>query len=227
MRLTASSLTLQTDSARSRPVKTLVQSDDASKVALITADDPRAYVSLLGSEPFLFATFSRPSGLPLDPRVALPNIKTDKPDFMLTPDTLRYFAKTAEGFNSQIHAIQLAYRTATLRIGLQKQEFHRQQDTCGEMIRLIEKLEHHDITQQKITKIRETQKALLSRLDRRLQSLMDNASPELSESETKWFEELKRLKVEISGTGRYDQDSLTTRTALVRDYFSDRTWAHC
>jgi len=64
-------------------------------------------------------------------------------------------------------------------------------------------------------KIRNEQKDLLRRLDRMLQGLMEKASPELSEHETKWFEELKRMKDEISGSGRYDEGSLVARTRLV------------
>jgi nucleoporin NUP82 len=64
-------------------------------------------------------------------------------------------------------------------------------------------------------RIQAEQKVLLRRLDRMLQGLMEKASPELSEHETKWFEELKRMKEEISGSGRYDEGSLVARTRLV------------
>jgi nucleoporin NUP82 len=46
---------------------------------------------------------------------------------------------------------------------------------------------------------------------------MRRASPELSENETKWFEELKRMKVEVFGSGRYDEESMRSRVKLVRN----------
>jgi hypothetical protein len=55
---------------------------------------------------------------------------------------------------------------------------------------------------------------LLSRLDRTLQGLMRKASPELSENESRWFEELKRMKNEVLGAGRYDEESLRARAKL-------------
>jgi len=84
------------------------------------------------------------------------------------------------------------------------------------MMNLIEKLKGHDGAQEKMQKIRDRERLLLTRLDRLLRSLMRKASPELSEHETKWFGELRRLKEEISGAGRYDEGSMTSRTALVR-----------
>ncbi|TFY82602.1 hypothetical protein EWM64_g1412 [Hericium alpestre] len=47
--------------------------------------------------------------------------------------------------------------------------------------------------------------------------LTKKANPELSEHETKWFDELKRIKQEALGAGRYDETSLTARTRL-REY---------
>jgi nucleoporin NUP82 len=52
-----------------------------------------------------------------------------------------------------------------------------------------------------------------------LRGLMDKASPELSEYETRWFEELKRMKGEIGGAGRYDEGSLVARTRMVHCFF--------
>ena len=70
-------------------------------------------------------------------------------------------------------------------------------------------------TEDRLAKVQEEQKLLLERLDRLLQSLMEKASPELSEHEAKWFEELKRMKESVLGRGKYDEDSLVCRTQLV------------
>lgn len=53
-----------------------------------------------------------------------------------------------------------------------------------------------------------------------LQSLMEKASPDLSEHETKWFEELKRMKEDIIGAGRYDEGSLVARTRLLEQEYA-------
>lgn len=64
-------------------------------------------------------------------------------------------------------------------------------------------------------KVRNAQKKLAARSDRILQALVDKASPGLSEHETKWFDELKRMKEDINGAGRYDEGSLSARAKLV------------
>jgi len=70
-------------------------------------------------------------------------------------------------------------------------------------------------TNEKLRSAQVRQTALLSRLDRILQDLTKKANPELSDYETKWFEELKRMREEIMGIGRYDDSSLTARAGLV------------
>ena len=74
--------------------------------------------------------------------------------------------------------------------------------------------------QARIAKAQETQKALLARSDRVLQGLMKKASPALSENEAKWFEELRRMKEEVVGAGKYDDRSLAAKAKLV----SSRCW---
>jgi len=71
----------------------------------------------------------------------------------------------------------------------------------------------------RVERVKETQKNLMARLDRVLQALVNKASPELSEHETRWFEELRRMKDEVVGVGRYDESSLVARSKLVhREY---------
>jgi nucleoporin NUP82 len=48
-----------------------------------------------------------------------------------------------------------------------------------------------------------------------VEGIYEKVAPELSEQETKWFEELKRMKAEVLGQGKYDEQSLRARTKLV------------
>ncbi|KAG2077550.1 hypothetical protein BDR04DRAFT_1113524 [Suillus decipiens] len=170
---------------------------------LAPIEGPSAYVSLLGTEPFVPPlALSRPSGSPSNPRFAVgtPDTKTE---FVLTPETLRNLGSTIEGLTSQIHEIILAYKATEVRAELQAKEFERQQQKCSSMLDLIEQLGglRNSEVKGRLERIREVYRALASRLDHRLQTLMQQASPKLSEYETKWFEELRRMKAEIAGAG--------------------------
>lgn len=193
-----------------------------SKSVAVNPDDPSAYVSLL-TEPFEPApVLTRIAGLPSNPRLALPPSPADaKGEFRLTPDTLRYLGTTFERFMAQIREVQLAYSAAKRRAELQRQEFKRQQDTCQQMLDMIDNLtgRRQPSTKGKLVALNEAQKRLLQREERILQSLTKQASPELSEHETKWFQELKRMKAEVTGSTRYDENSLQSRATLVSCHF--------
>jgi nucleoporin NUP82 len=182
-------------------------------------DGPPAYVSLLGKDAFSSPSVlsKSVSGLPSNPRLALPKAQGAKSEFVLTPDTLRFLGSTVEQFRSQIREVQLAHQAAEARAALQQQELTRQQETCKKMAQLLDQLKgaRQSTTTEKVERVRAAQQALLARLDRILQAMMQKASPELSEHETKWFRELSRMKEEVKGAGRYDQNSLTARTKLV------------
>ena len=136
---------------------------------------------------------------------------------MLTPETMRYLADNVQRVTDQIHNVFLASRSVDLRVQVQKSEFGRQQAKAREVLQSIERLrgERQEATKAKLERARDGQKALMARIDRILGAMMRNASPEVSEHERKWFEELKRMKNEVAGRGRYDQDSLVARTNLV------------
>lgn len=68
---------------------------------------------------------------------------------------------------------------------------------------------------ERVEKVGKTQEELLERLDKTLKIYTRQVAPELSEQEAKWFEELKRMKAEILGQGKYDEESLRARTKLV------------
>ncbi|PSR71800.1 hypothetical protein PHLCEN_2v12301 [Hermanssonia centrifuga] len=227
MRITTLPLTLQSELQHIENLSASVIRDPVlakSQIALPLpeAAGPPGYITLL-SDPFVPPSIlSRASsGLPTNPILALPPSQAPNKEFQLTPDTLRFFASTVEKFNGQIHDVTIAYRACDLRAILQKQESIRQQQKCKEMLEQIEYLrgKRQELTREKIANVQETQKVLLGRLDRILRAMMKTASPELSEHETKWFQELKRMKEDIKGSTRYDQESLVARTGLLRREF--------
>ena len=186
---------------------------------LTPIDGPLAYVSLLGTEPFTPPTI-------LTHPVSLPRFSSGTParEFMLTPDVLRFLGTQVSSITAHIRAVLLAHRIVEDRVGLQKAEFARIQEKCGEMLRLIELLkervkniqgEKEGGIEGRVDRVKGKHKELMRRADRILQALMNGASPELSESETKWFEELGRMKAEVAGAGKFDEGSLKARTALV------------
>ncbi|KAJ2916526.1 hypothetical protein MD484_g3938, partial [Candolleomyces efflorescens] len=180
------------------------------------AEGPSTFVSLL-SDPYIPPPVLQSSGLPPLPKLSLPSTSTSK-EFMLTPDTLRYIGKIHEQVTGQIHEIYVAQRAAENRVKLQQEELNRQVAKCREIEQSLARLKQAT-TASRLEKATEAQKGLIKRLDRLLQSLMAKASPELSEHETKWFEELKRMKEEILGQGKYDEGSLVARVKLLeREY---------
>ncbi|KAI9000883.1 hypothetical protein BD414DRAFT_473007 [Trametes punicea] len=193
--------------------------DIPQKALSAISEGPPAYISLLEEEPFKIPpAIARPSGLPGNPRLSLPNNPdVTKGEFMLTPDTLRYLGTVVENISAQIRDVQLANRSLETRASLQEKEFKRQREKCVEMLETARGLGDKGQAQiQRIARLQEMQRALLSRLDRTLQDLMAKASPELSETETKWFEELRRMKEEVVGASKYDDRSLVARAKLLR-----------
>ncbi|PIL37279.1 hypothetical protein GSI_00972 [Ganoderma sinense ZZ0214-1] len=181
-------------------------------------DTPPAYVSLLSSQPWKTPdVIARPSGLPSIPRLSLPNGSALIDDHV-EPETLRFLATTVEKLSAQIHDIQLTHGAAEARTALQEQEFKRQREACAKMLATVKALggPRQRAAQDRIALARETQKALVEGLERVLQGLMVKASPELSESESRWFEELRRMKAEVVGAGKYDDQALLARTKLLR-----------
>lgn len=213
-------LTLRTDLSPPRSLQGAGSetTSERDERILIPAEGPPTYVSLLGAEPFqLPSVLSQSSGLPSFPRMSVGASNT-KNEFMLTPDTLRYLGAVVEGFITQIREVTLAHRAVETRATLQRAEFQRQQEKCAEMMKKVEELRglRYAHTESRAQKIMESHKKLTIRLDRTLQLLMQQASPDLSESETKWFEELRRMRAEVFGAGRYDEGSLAARISLLK-----------
>ena len=100
---------------------------------------------------------------------------------------------------------------------MQNVEFQRQARQVQQVLVMLEisRTKRCAFWKERVEKVRKTQEELLERLDKTLRIYMRKVAPELSEQETKWFEELKRMKAEIIGQGNYDEQSLRVRTKLV------------
>ncbi|KAI5829840.1 hypothetical protein K523DRAFT_352178 [Schizophyllum commune Tattone D] len=177
------------------------------------------YVSLLEASPYHPPPILRSSGLPSQPRLSLPEGADKQKDFLLTPDTLRYLASKASAISGQIRDATLAYKAALARTLLQKQELARQCAKAREMQQLVGRMRGGE-REARWARAREEQKALLGRMDRVLGALVRKASPELSEHETRWFEELKRMRDEIAGVGKYDEGSLAVRARTLESEYA-------
>ena len=219
MRVVVLPLTVESDSVTDEQLASSVNSvsDPKPTIGVPAIEGPPAYVPLL-NEPFSEPPIlTRPNGLPANPFLATSPPKGVGVVNELTPEIMRYLGTTVAKFTGQIHDTLLAARTAEARVQLQKAESQRQQEKAREVLNQIEKLksERQDATKARLEQVRDGQKVLMSRVDRILTAMMRNASPEVSEHERKWFEELKRMRDEVVGRGRYDQDSLAARTSLV------------
>jgi nucleoporin NUP82 len=183
-----------------------------------------AYVSLLAKDPFVIPTFP-PRVASQPPQAALLASGRSTP----TPDALRLFGKRVEGLRSDMRDITAEVNSVQERIGLQNREMSRQLAKLAEMTAQIRSAsaassppkgasdEHDGSIAARVKKVAELQSALVTRLDRVLQRLMDSYSPKLSEFESKWFAELGRMKREIGGDedDAGDGRSLRSRTELV------------
>lgn len=221
MRVTTFNLVLRADSPRLRSESlppTEEPPDPSSKGKnkwLKPIEGPASYVSLL-AEPFTVPDIlSRPSGLPSNPKLSLP--ESAKGEFMLTPESLRYFTMTVSQFIHQSRETYLANQETESRIQLQRSEVQRLCTTARVLYSRVEKLKGpgKQHLQTRIQTAQEQHTDLMARLNRMLQFMIDKASPELSEDETRWFDELKRMKQEVIGSGSYDGDSLVHRTTQV------------
>ena len=199
----------------------LEDTDSAAKQSkwLSCTDSPSNHVSILGAEPFIPPSLTgRFSDLSTSPKLLLPEVPSGSKELTLTPDTLRFLGTSVAQISSQCREVIVACQVITRRMCLQQFEVPRLTKKCQEMESLVEKIQGpgRAATETRLAKVQEEQKVLLARLDRLLQNLMKKASPELSEHEAKWFEELKRMKEDVLGRGRFDEDSLVCRTRLVR-----------
>jgi len=182
---------------------------------LSSIDGPSTHVSILGTEPFVPPSLTgRFSDLSTSPKLLFPS---GSKELTLTPETLRFLGASVAQITSQSREVIVACQVITRRMYLQQFELPRLTKKCHEIEFLVEKIKASGraALEIRLAKVQGKQKLLLARLDRILQSLMEKASPEPSQHEAKWFEELKRMKEDVLGRGRYDEDSLVCRTRLV------------
>lgn len=185
---------------------------------LSCVDGPSTHASILSAEPFIAPSLTgHLSELSTSSKPLLFQVPSGSKELTLTPDTLRFLGTSVAQITSQSREVILACQVVTKRMFLQQYELPMLTKKCQEMESILEKVQGpgRASTEERFAKIQEEQKLLLARLDRLLQSLMEKASPELSEHEAKWFEELKRMKESVLGRGKYDEDSLVCRTRLV------------
>lgn len=193
------------------------QPPTATPSSATDATKPKAWLSSSEFDPYTVPPmFSQPLGLPTTPRLALPAPQS-KSEFVLTPDTMRYLGQTVEHFRSKIDAVKYANAVAEAQVQMQTGEFYRQVRQVQQILAMLEvsKTKRCSDWKERVEKVKKTQEELLERLDRTLRIYMRKVAPELSEQETKWFEELKRMKAEVLGQGKYDEQSLRARTKLV------------
>ena len=185
---------------------------------LSCVDGLSSHASILGAEPFIAPSLTaRLLDLSTSSKPLLPQVPSGSKELTLTPDTLRFLGTSVAQITSQSREVILACQVITRRMCLQQYELPLLTKKCQEMESILEKIQGSGraSTENRLAMVQEEQKLLLARLDRLLQSLMEKASPELSEHEAKWFEELKRMKGTVLGRGKYDEDSLVCRTRLV------------
>lgn len=231
MRVVVLPLTPQTDipfvqksrSTPTTPQRTLAIDSKGQHASALTpssatkTDKPKAWLSSSEFDPYTVPPiFSQPLGLPTNPRLALPASQS-KSEFVLTPDTMRYLGQTVEHLRAQMDSVKCANAIAEAQVQLQTMEFHRQVNQVQRILLTLElsRTKRSAGWKERVAKVRKTQDELMERLDRTLRIYMRKVAPELSEQETKWFEELKRMKAEVLGQGKYDEQSLRVRTKLV------------
>jgi nucleoporin NUP82 len=178
-------------------------------------EDKPAYVSLLSAYPFVPSTALQPTYSTLVPRIV--GTSTSKSAFTLTTASLRQLSTTVESFQKLMQAVQRAQRETEARATLQRQEHARQKAEYTKVLGLLQTLraKRQDDAQRKLDALRAKHAEMLKRTEAVLKRLMLRASPELNEHETRWFHELSRMKEEVYGFDKYDDQSLNAKADRV------------
>lgn len=133
--------------------------------------------------------------------------KIEKPGVMdeVNSKTFKFIGAVTTELDQQILRVIEAVNDAQDRLKLQLMEYRRQLEfVCSAqetLDRLADGSPASEVTQARIARITEFQSKLLQRSDHLLQRLTDQVNPNLSRSESNWFEELRRMKVQVSGGG--------------------------
>jgi len=96
-------------------------------------------------------------------------------------------------------------------------ELKRICETCLTLKRRVDHLKtvRREATENRLELVQDKQEALLGQLERMMHAAMQKANPVISEYESKWFEELKRMRAEVGGLGQFNAGSLAVRTRTV------------
>ena len=192
--------------------------DNSELPPLPPSNGPPAYTCLLTTHPLSIPPIlERPLGLPTIAKLAVPKSHNIKSEIVLTPETLRYLANVSERIAGEIHEVHLAGHHIKSYADLLRQEFDRQQKRLADVLARTQALvgprKAYVLEYEK--RVQENQKVLLARMDKVLQTLIKKASPELNEHETRWFNELQRMKAQVLGVGKHDSQSLKYRVRQV------------
>lgn len=171
-----------------------------------------AYVSLLDTpftSPACFSTKSRTKPVPLASTPA--TLK----EITITPDSLRQLGKHVESYQTCVRELVQGADTVQHRLELQMKELSRQLTKLEELKRMSGDLKESTLGTtsstgaataagglvSRMNKVEENQVALLERLDRVLQRLMEShqGQDKLSQYEKKWFDELGRMEKQVKG----------------------------
>ncbi|KAK4052043.1 hypothetical protein OIV83_002337 [Microbotryomycetes sp. JL201] len=187
-----------------------VNRNDSRPVSTTSNDTTRAYVSLL-DEPFQIPTIltkrsnvvARVAAPPSSSRPSQPlssSSSSSNKELVITPVTLRYLGQQVETFQTGIRDLVGAVDQVQSRIELQVKELARQLDKVQELKRLYKKNEqqdddaHDEVVKKRLNGAKTRQDELMARVDKLLQTLMNQHHPTLSSFEQNWFDELDMFK---------------------------------
>jgi nucleoporin NUP82 len=184
----------------------------------LPSSGPPHYTSLVSADPFTTPpVLTRPLGFPSIAKLTLPKSHNIKDEIQLTPETLRYLVSVSQRITGEIREAMVACHAVKNRTDICKQEFERQQKSAwdiSERARQLIQTKRPELL-DRMSKVQSEQERLIKGMKMLLDTLIKKASPDLNEHETKWFEELKRMKGQVMGVGRYDAESLKMRTRKV------------
>lgn len=194
LQLVAIELSLRVDSAllpssSSSPPKAI----NSTTASSTNAEDAEGYQSLLSTPFHIPDSLSRTTFTRLAPPKPSP---TGSKELIITPDTLRFLGKTVDSVQTQIRDLVTGVDSVQGRLELQLRELGRQLGAVQSLAALSSPSSATSDLPSRLQAAQEKQLALLSRTDALLQRLMDAHSPQLSNFEKKWFEELGRLEKE-------------------------------
>ncbi|KZV77417.1 hypothetical protein PENSPDRAFT_672792 [Peniophora sp. CONT] len=213
MHIASFSLNMRLESAADPPSKA-ADKEKESVDFLKPLPGPPAYVPFPGAKPYELPPIL---SQPVATRFSVDPAHKNK-ELRITPDTLRYLHQQVERFSSAIRDAQSAYKDALQRREMQLLELTRQTVKMQEIREKVETLKgtrQHE-TEERVKQLRDSQSALMGRLDAVLQAMMKRANPELTDQEKKWFDELKRMEAEVLGSGGHTSESLRARISQLQ-----------